>query len=357
MINTNILQKIEKNAFIIRKYNLGDESYFYSKFPVASKTVLEIIWEKEKKKVQNKEIIKNSNELNATELNFVNKRFLQFESSTEKLYDYLISEFDYKKLKLDEENIERRLRNLLSEKFIELSSKEIPKEIKKDDEIRREKKKIKESRIINSVVVIAIFSFLFGSAVYDLGLTVYDGFTPVKQLTERIHERSKYKFSGSICNDGTTSHSQGRGTCSWHKGVNYEFYEGDYAKSIEECKTEAVKLSWIDNFFTKNPFTEQNWVGEVKKINSDEVWTTRINCKSENEISLYYPNTGCSGILQKIKKTDSKISFREKLQTGNEICTNNGKVIIEIGERDLIFYYCWPNDNVIVAKGILKKEE
>jgi hypothetical protein len=246
MITTDIFKKIERTAFIIRKYNLGDKSYFYSKFPVASKTVLEIIWEKEKKKVQNKEIIKNSNELNKIEINFVVNRFMKFENNTEKLYDYLISEFDYKRLKLDEENIERRLRNLLSTKFIELSSKEIPKEIKKDDDIRKEKKKKKESRIINSVVIITLFSFLFGSTIYDLGLTIYDGFTPVKQLTERIHERSKYKFSGSVCNDGTTSHSQGRGTCSWHKGVNYTFYEGDYRKSIEECTTEAIEKSWIE---------------------------------------------------------------------------------------------------------------
>ena len=236
MINKSILKKIEKNAFIIRKYNLGDESYFYYKFPVASKIVLETIWEKEKKKIQNKEIIKNSNELNQTELISVNERFVKFENNTEKLYDYLISEFDFKKLKLDEENIERRLRNLLSEKFIELSSNEVPKEIKNDHEIRKEKK---QSRILTFAIIIGIFSFFFGS-------TIYDGFTRVEQLTERIHERSKYEFNGSICNDGATSHSQGRGTCSWHKGVNYKFYEGDYAKSIEECKTEAIEKSWME---------------------------------------------------------------------------------------------------------------
>jgi hypothetical protein len=350
MIDTNISKKIGKSAFIIRKYNLGDESYFYSKFPVASGVVLKIIWEKEEKKVQNKEIIKNSNELTQLELSFVNDRLLKFENSTEKLYDYLISEFDYKTLKLDEEKIERRLRNLLSEKYIELCSKEIPTEIKNDDDLSKKKIEKRQRRTLNSAIIIGIFSLLFGS-------TIFDGFTPVKQLTEKIHERSKYKFSGSICNDGTTSHSQGRGTCSWHKGVNYKFYEGDYAKSLEECKSEAIKLSWVDNLFTENPFTEQNWIGEIKKINSDEVWTTKINCKSENEISLYYPNSGCSGVLEKIQKTDNKIFFREKLETGNDICTDNGKVIIEIGENNLIFYYCWPNDNIVAAKGILKKEK
>ena len=28
---------------------------------------------------------------------------------------------------------------------------------------------------------------------------------------------------GSVCNDGSTTPSQGSGTCSWHHGVNYTF--------------------------------------------------------------------------------------------------------------------------------------
>ena len=346
MINTDILKKIERSAFIIRKYNLGDESYFFSKFPVASKVVLEIIWNKEYKKVHNKEIVKNSKELNPSDLVFVDKKFKEFESNTDKLYDYLISEFDYKKLKLDEENKERRLRNLLSKKFIELSSKEIPDEIKIDDKQRKEKKEIKQNRIIILAIIFSLFTYIFGT-------TIYDGFTPVKQLTERIHERSKYEFSGSICNDGTTSRSQGRGTCSWHKGVRYEFYKGSYRKGLSQCKIEAIESSWIDNLFTENPFDEKNWIGEIKKINSAEIWKVRINCKSENEISLYYPNLGCAGVLEKIQKNGNKITYREKLDSGKEFCTDNGKVIIEMKENYLIFYYYWPNDNIIIAKGIL----
>ncbi len=350
MINPDILKKIERSAFIIRKYNLGDESYFYSKFPIASKVILEIIWKKEYKKVQNNEIVKNSRELNNTDLAFEYERLKKFENDTDKLYDYLISEFDFKKLELDDENKERRLRNLLSEKFIELSANEIPNEIKIDDELRKEKKEIKQNRKIILAIICGLFILFFGS-------TIYDGLTPVEQLTERIHERSKYEFSGSICNDGTTSHSQGRGTCSWHNGVRYKFYKGNYRKSLKECKIEAINSSWIDDIFIKNPFDEQNWVGEIKKINSDEVWNTRINCKSENDISLYYPNLGCSGVLEKIQKNDNKISFREKLESGKDYCTDNGKVIIEIRENDLMFFYCWPNDNIIVAKGILHKEK
>jgi len=52
---------------------------------------------------------------------------------------------------------------------------------------------------------------------------IIDGLTPVEVLTEKIHEKSKYKFDGSVCNDGHISHSQGRGTCSWHQNGKITF--------------------------------------------------------------------------------------------------------------------------------------
>ena len=83
------------------------------------------------------------------------------------------------------------------------------------------------------------------SFIFLVAPRIIDGLTPVATLTEKIHEKSKYKFNGAICNDGWTSHSQGRGTCSHHKGVNNYFYKGDYSKTIDECREEALKISWI----------------------------------------------------------------------------------------------------------------
>ena len=68
--------------------------------------------------------------------------------------------------------------------------------------------------------------------------------TPGQMLAEQIHKKLKYNFNGDICNDGWTSHSQGRGTCSHHDGVDYYFYKGEYSKTIEECRKEAEEISW-----------------------------------------------------------------------------------------------------------------
>jgi len=73
-------------------------------------------------------------------------------------------------------------------------------------------------------------------------------FYTVDKLTEVFYEskNNKYKFDGAVCNDGWISHSQGRGTCSWHDGVFYYFYKGNYIKTKEECRIEAKKFSWIE---------------------------------------------------------------------------------------------------------------
>lgn len=78
------------------------------------------------------------------------------------------------------------------------------------------------------------------------GTRIVDGLTPAEELSVRLHERSKYEFSGSICRDNTVSTSRGRGTCSWHGGVKRTFKKGHYAKSLRECRKEAYELSWVD---------------------------------------------------------------------------------------------------------------
>lgn len=94
-----------------------------------------------------------------------------------------------------------------------------------------------------ALTTILMFSTIFGT--FFFGTRIIDGFTPIDTLTERLHERSKYKFSGSKCNDGWNSYSQGQGACSWHDGVRYEFSKGEYSKTLKECRLEAEEISWM----------------------------------------------------------------------------------------------------------------
>jgi len=240
MINSNqhIEDKLDSCALIIRKYDLGDRVYFFSKFPGMNRETLETAWNFGLQKIQNREIIKDASDLRSDDLEIVTNKLSAFDNNPpERLYYYLNTEFDVKQLKLKDENIERRLRHSLADTFIKLQSAELSENLIKEKRpiSWRVKNLLKKSLYIFIILVI-------------IGLIklprIINGFTPVSVLTEKIHEKSKYKFNGAICNDGWTSHSQGSGTCSHHDGVDYYFYKGEYSKTIEECRKEAEEISW-----------------------------------------------------------------------------------------------------------------
>lgn len=235
----DLQNKINQYALIVRKYNLGDKSFFTSKFPHIDKTYLETAWTYAQNKIQNREIIKDASNLTIEEFKLATLQINSFDYKTENLYQKLNSKFDVKELKLTDENIERKVRNALSLKYLQNLLQEIIELQKKEPTSF----KAKSGKIFGKIKYLLI-------AVGIIGIIsaprVIDGFTPVETLTQKIHEKSKYEFNGSICRDGHTSHSQGRGTCSWHGGVAYKFYKGDYRKTIEECRAEAIKLSWRD---------------------------------------------------------------------------------------------------------------
>lgn len=220
------MTEIEKISLIYRKYNLGDISDVKSKFPKINYNELNSAWIFASNKIQNKEIIKDGKDLNFEHLKKVEIKIKEFEGND--IFYYLNDNFDITKLALEEEKIERRFRNILANKYI--NSFEI---------LRKERKKNIKSYLkfaFFGTLIIAGFNFR----------TIKEGITPVNILAEQIHEKSKNKFNGAICNDGWVSHSQGRGTCSHHDGVNYYFYKGEYSKTYEESLQEAKLKSWLD---------------------------------------------------------------------------------------------------------------
>jgi len=240
-VTPELQNKLNKYALINRKYQLFDKTQFLSTFSKIETEYLAKAWQYGSDEIQNKEIIKNANELPRKGKKEVSNRLLKFNSDTDDLFYYLNSKFDVKELKLDEEQIERRLRNTLAKRH----QKILEAEIKKEERSRKIQEKVTEvkrkviSGVMMAIIPVLIVGFLFGSRIID-------GFTPVDVLTNRIYEREVYEFSGSICRDGSTSHSQGRGTCSWHDGVRHKFYEGQHKLTKQECRILAKERSWID---------------------------------------------------------------------------------------------------------------
>lgn len=236
-MNSEIQDKINKYCLINRKYQLLDESNFTLKFSKIDIKDLKLAWKYGCDKIQNDEIIKDSKDLPKNGKKDISQKLQKFNFESNDLFYYLNSKFEVKELKLDEEKVERRLRNILALRHQKIILTEINK-LKRKEKLTQFKEKVVGIATL-SIIPIIVIGFFFGSHIRD-------GFTTVDVLTERIYQREIYEFNGSKCNDGSTSHSQGRGTCSWHDGVNYKFYTGEHKYSLEECRNKAKDRSWIE---------------------------------------------------------------------------------------------------------------
>ena len=63
---------------------------------------------------------------------------------------------------------------------------------------------------------------------------------------------SSVSAAGSICNDGTYSYSEGRGTCSWHNGVAVSGVYQDQSSSYRSTSTvrTSSSLEWWSHYST-----------------------------------------------------------------------------------------------------------
>ncbi|MBC7745738.1 MAG: hypothetical protein H7096_11610 [Flavobacterium sp.] len=202
--NQNIPENLNSCALMVRKYNLGDKAYFFSKFPGLSHAFLEIAWNFGLQKIRNNEIIKDAAAINTMEESLAIEKYKHFDKSIKSIFYYLNSEFEVKELKLTDEIIERRLRNKLAISYFQIISDETLELNKKVKSPFKNKtagivKKLKYGLIV--IGIVGVFS----------APRIIDGLTPFDTLAEKIHEKSKRKFNGAVCNDGKISHSQGWG--------------------------------------------------------------------------------------------------------------------------------------------------
>lgn len=237
--NEQVQQKLDSIALVARKYNIYDKSSFDTKYQFVHATLKEKAWAYALSKIQNREIIKNASTINEEEKKVAISKASKFSDDTHTLYSYLNQHFNPKDLRLTDENIERCLRNILAKRYVAAVDKEIQEILPKLTSTIKNRSSTFLHKFKTAFIILGIIG------VFSIP-RIIKGLTPVETLAERIHEKSKRKFNGAVCNDGSISHSQGRGTCSWHGGVDYYFYEGDYTKTMEECRAEARKISWLD---------------------------------------------------------------------------------------------------------------
>ncbi len=117
---------------------------------------------------------------------------------------------------------------------------------------------------------------------------------------------------------------------------------------LNACKSTQVKKNGI-------VFLSGVWLGEAHQYDINVMWNIRFQYNGlDNRYIIDYPSVGCGGNWTLIKSNKGTFVFRETIEEGIDICTNGGKVVLEVQDPGhMKFYYYWPDDKTLNASGFL----
>lgn len=254
-----IQEKLNICAKIIRKFDLGDKDYLRNSFRSQPQDKIDIAWRYGFDSLRHRDVIKNFRNLGQADIDEVDKQLEIIGEDKYEIYGYLFSQFEVDKLKLKEENLERRIRNRLARKYVQIVKSEIEPKVEKKEVVDYKVKKVIDNRVkrikentgpsfidrnYDKLFTVFLCTLLGGFFFYP---NIKEGFTPADKLAKEIYETSSYEYRiGAKCHDGWNSKATGRGACSHHGGVSEWKLKKKYRKSYSECMEEAVKRSWVD---------------------------------------------------------------------------------------------------------------
>jgi hypothetical protein len=107
------------------------------------------------------------------------------------------------------------------------------------------------------------------------------------------------------------------------------------------------------------PWLRGAWEGTGYQTDDNSTWPMRLTItkrKGRRTFSIDYPSLSCGGRWQLLSITQGKARFRERLDHGQDKCTNNGRVVVErIGRGQLIFLYSNQGSREITASAVLNR--
>jgi hypothetical protein len=98
------------------------------------------------------------------------------------------------------------------------------------------------------------------------------------------------------------------------------------------------------------------WEGTGYQIDDQSTWTMVLKGRGRN-FSIEYPTLSCGGRWRLISINASRARFIERLDRGQDKCTDNGKVIIQrLSESQLLFLYSNPGTRDVIASAVLNRK-
>jgi hypothetical protein len=98
------------------------------------------------------------------------------------------------------------------------------------------------------------------------------------------------------------------------------------------------------------------WEGTGYQIDDKSTWTMVLKARGRT-FSIDYPSLNCGGRWRVISINASRARFIERLDHGQDKCTDNGKVIIQrLSGSQILFLYSNPGTREVIASAVLNRK-
>jgi hypothetical protein len=104
-----------------------------------------------------------------------------------------------------------------------------------------------------------------------------------------------------------------------------------------------------------NNWINGTWEGTGYQTDDQTTWTMRVTAQGRR-VLIEYPSLECGGRWRLITITKYHARFREKIDRGQDKCTDNGKVTIQrLSRGQLFFLYANAGTREVTASAVLNR--
>jgi len=105
-----------------------------------------------------------------------------------------------------------------------------------------------------------------------------------------------------------------------------------------------------------NTWIRGTWEGTGYQTDDQSTWTMLLTARG-GRFSIDYPSLNCGGRWQLINLNSYRARFKEKLDHGQDKCTDNGNVVIQrLNRRQILFLYTLAGSREVTASAVLNRK-
>lgn len=104
-----------------------------------------------------------------------------------------------------------------------------------------------------------------------------------------------------------------------------------------------------------NAWIKGTWEGTGYQTDDQSTWTMLFIARG-GRFSIDYPSLNCGGRWQLINLNAYRARFKERLDHGQDKCTENGNVVIQrLSKKQVVFLYTIAGSREVTASAVLNR--